>query len=225
MEQVFNALGAQEFKAIIMKSIERGFDESGEFADHLTFPKVSWDFRLEVKVYPSASPDRVVVAKGQIERSPVTEDQARTAKIVTFSQAAGIDTPDLAREQNALPIPTPKAGADGIVGDVAILSPNEPDPIPVGIEVKQAVPGAEPVPEPKAVPVEDEDPNSIDPAMELAKSFGGTIPEEQKEQIYANATRYGRRDAKAASVAVATHANPKGVKVEIKGGTPVPRNK
>lgn len=215
MEPTFNALTAPELRKIVLDSIDRAFDQSGEFGQNITFPKVNWNFRLEVKVYPAAFPDKLVKTEGEVKRSE-PEDPA-AYRILTFGQTAGVDTPDLARQQNNLPLPTPKVGPDGIIADAAVMSPHEPDPIPVTLEIKEG-------------------PGSVDPQAEIAVTGNIAAPaipdipadipalltEEQKAAIYANVRI---PDEKAKSVTIATVANPGGVKVDLKGGTPVKRNK
>lgn len=203
-DALFNALTAPEFKQIVIDSILRAFDETGEFASHITFPKVSWDFRLELKVYPSPIPEHTVLARGVIEKEPVSIEQSLAAKVITFQQKEGIDTPDLAREQAGLPIPTQAKGADGVQGDVAVFSPRVPEPAPVKISVKTAMDPA-PIPEHLS--------EALESTIEEIVSTGDepVMTEAQKDEFYA-AVR--TPDVPARSVSIATRANEKGVKLD-----------
>ena len=73
---VFNALNGKEAKQAILNEVTRALDTDSEFREHLTFPRVSWNWRLEMKIYPRTPEEKVVEVKGEIVQVQSSKDPA-----------------------------------------------------------------------------------------------------------------------------------------------------
>jgi len=119
----FNALTGPELKSVILKEIENKLDETGEFAQHRTFPWVKLTIgAIKVLAYPKQGmEDEPEIQTPQIEKvlsekdAPQPDEQPSIIDLGSYSLV--IDTPDKARDEAGLPIPVPGI-AD--VGGVAV---------------------------------------------------------------------------------------------------------
>lgn len=105
----FNPLNGAELKKVILAQIEKEMDDSGDFQANITYPWLKYTFEIKMNSYPKFAFDAepVVVAKGGDSLSvevPSTEDDTKETLI---SGGTSVDTPDQARVDAELPIPTP----------------------------------------------------------------------------------------------------------------------
>ena len=63
---LFNALNGKETKTAILNEISRALDNDSEFREHLTFPRVSWSWRLEMRIYPRTPEEKIVEVQDEI---------------------------------------------------------------------------------------------------------------------------------------------------------------
>ncbi len=202
MEPLFHAITAEEFKRILLKDLEKALDESGQFPPHITFPLVKWNFTLECVIVPRQAidaPAELVVKGGSALLYDLKKDDVDPIT-VKFTQDDLIDTPDLARQEHGLPIPTPVRGPDGSLEDAMVLSTKaEKEETSVQVEVN---------PEPAVVlPPEPQEPISLAkpvPDAVLVEAAAAAAP------VSGNKGQFARRTA------IATKANPEGAKVDRK---------
>lgn len=112
--RVFNALNGAELKKILMNEIERALDGDPDFRPHLTFPMVRWSWKLEMRVYPRDPEGKTVEVSGetiQAVRQPdgttvdFNPEGKASERVVISAPERVIDTPDIAREEEGLPVP------------------------------------------------------------------------------------------------------------------------
>lgn len=128
---LFNALNGREAKAIILAEVAKALDEDTEFREHLTFPRVSWKWRLEMEIYPRTPKDKTVEAAGEavqmqtvgegallsMARDPVTGalmpvvgESATHVKEILQSVPREVVAPDAVREAEGMATQTAPAG-------------------------------------------------------------------------------------------------------------------
>jgi len=121
---LFNALSGKEAKQTILNEITRALEQDSEFREHLTFPRVSWHWRLEMHIYPRTPEEKVVESIGEavqiaVERGPdgrlmpvpdpatgapqplVKADEPHTRLIIS-SQPREVLAPDAVRESEGI---------------------------------------------------------------------------------------------------------------------------
>jgi hypothetical protein len=86
---LFNALNGNEAKQAILNEVKRALDQDSEFRAHLTFPRVSWHWRLEMNIYPRTPPEKIVESKGELVQMQSTSDPANPDKFVMARDAEG----------------------------------------------------------------------------------------------------------------------------------------
>jgi hypothetical protein len=79
---LFNALNGKEAKQAIINEVTRALENDSEFREHLTFPRVSWNWRLEMKIYPRTPEDKLVEAKGEMVQMQTVPDPLDPTKVV-----------------------------------------------------------------------------------------------------------------------------------------------
>jgi len=108
---LFNALNGKEAKQAIINEVSRALDNDSEFREHLTFPRVSWSWKLEMHIYPRTPEEKIVEAKGeviQVERDengnlmPVVDEKESHTKVVLQSAPREVVAPDAVREAEGL---------------------------------------------------------------------------------------------------------------------------
>lgn len=108
---LFNALNGKEAKTIILAEITKALDNDSEFREHLTFPRLSWSWKLEMRIYPRTPEEKVVESSGeaiQVTRDengnlvPVVPESATHTKEVLQSVLHKVDAPDALREEAGL---------------------------------------------------------------------------------------------------------------------------
>src|SRR5260370_12324949 len=65
--RVFNALNGIELKKLILTEVQKRLDNDGDFRVNLSYPIVSWEWELTVRVYPRDPAEFVVKAAGAVE--------------------------------------------------------------------------------------------------------------------------------------------------------------
>jgi len=104
---LFNALNGKEAKAIILGEVTKALENDSEFREHLTFPRVSWSWRLEMRIYPRTPEEKVIEVTGdaiQVTRDadgnlmPVVPESATHVKEVLQSERTEVVAPDAVRE-------------------------------------------------------------------------------------------------------------------------------
>jgi len=108
---LFNALNGKEAKQAIINEVIRALDNDSEFREHLTFPRVSWHWRLEMTIYPRTPEEKVVEVVGeaiQVTRdaagnlTPVVAESASHVREVLQSTPREVVAPDAVREAESL---------------------------------------------------------------------------------------------------------------------------
>lgn len=62
---LFNPLNGAEAKQVILNEIIRALENDSEFKAHISFPRFSWNWRLEMKIYPRTPEEKVVETSGE----------------------------------------------------------------------------------------------------------------------------------------------------------------
>ena len=121
----FTATNGLEAKAIILDKISKALDETGDFNQNITYPWWKFSFSVKMTSYPKAFMDSELVEIVMDEviptEAPPDSDIHITAVV---SDPLVVDTPDQARVEADLPIPTavPVKGV-GIVDKPIIQKP------------------------------------------------------------------------------------------------------
>jgi hypothetical protein len=121
---LYTALNGKEAKQAILNDVARALENDSEFREHLTFPRVSWNFKLEMRIYPRTPEEKVVETFGEMvqvardtdinsstynQLMPVVAADATHVKSVhtAVQEAVG---PDAIREQHELVVNQAKPG-------------------------------------------------------------------------------------------------------------------
>lgn len=117
--QSFNALNGKELVEVILDTIREKLEKTGEFPQGLTFPWVHFTFNVSVLSYPkqdrNAEPGiKVEGSEGSGEPAPAEASETRV------SHSEIIDTPDKARVEHKLPVPTPSPSSGKVFVDKPI---------------------------------------------------------------------------------------------------------
>jgi hypothetical protein len=107
----FTAINGLEAKAIILDRISKALDESGDFSQNITYPWWKFSFELKMTSYPKAAFEAELAAVAKVEEShedpenvpPSLDDVKET---IIAPEPVIIDTPDQARVDAGLPLPT-----------------------------------------------------------------------------------------------------------------------
>jgi hypothetical protein len=132
----FNALSGQEVKKRILTEIERQLDADYRFRVNVTYPLISWRWKLAATVYPG-EPANWEVNVGPVNtrhaESPMPDADAPTVEIdlgggsdVSGPSGGGI-TADAARRDAGIAVPSPRrvAGPDQsrVTVDAPVITP------------------------------------------------------------------------------------------------------
>ncbi len=109
--RLFNALNGQELKKIILQQVEKAMDEDFHFRRHLTYPVVSFDWKLVVSAYPLQPPKFEITAEHDVVAAPAGEEipVPKPEEIGTFELQGSrkAAAPDQHREESGQQIPSP----------------------------------------------------------------------------------------------------------------------
>ena len=131
----FTALSGAEAKSVILAKISAAMDESGEFAQNITYPWFKYDFSLKTTSYPKYAFDaelkEVVTASGEHKDPDGASENLVPSldDVVELNMGSGptvIDTPDQARVDAGLPLPTASPVANVGVVDVPVMQAKPP---------------------------------------------------------------------------------------------------
>ena len=108
----FNSLNGHELLEILLKEIRKDMENSGAFAQNIAYPWIKAAWMINMTTYPQRAPDAdpIPVVNGDFEaqveggkqESPDAFAEVQIARDVPLV----IDTPDQARAEADLPIPT-----------------------------------------------------------------------------------------------------------------------
>jgi hypothetical protein len=138
---LYTALNGKEAKQAILNDVARALENDSEFREHLTFPRVSWTFKLEMRIYPRTPEEKIVETAGEMVQvardtdinSP-TYNQLMPVATIDSTHVKSVHTsvqeavaPDALREQHDLVVNQAKSGGIRIARSVevgkAALSP------------------------------------------------------------------------------------------------------
>lgn len=105
----FTAINGLEAKAILLDRISKALDETGDFNQNITYPWWRASFEIKMTSYPKAAfeAELTPVTSGEIEPEPeaLIPSEAEAKETLT-GETFVVDTPDQARVEADLPIPT-----------------------------------------------------------------------------------------------------------------------
>ncbi len=117
--QLFNALTGPELKEVLLRKISEQLDLTGEFKTNITYPWVKYNITVKLLSYPRQgigdTPGIIAQVDGEIAAGG--EPPQVSELVVDFSLDEVIDTPDKARVDADLPIPTTAQGPGGVLVD------------------------------------------------------------------------------------------------------------
>jgi len=104
----FTACNGLEAKAIILDKISKALDETGDFSQNITYPWWKFQFSVKMTSYPKFATEAEPV---ELTKDVVVPDEAppegEPAQVtVVVSDPEIVDTPDQARVDAELPLPT-----------------------------------------------------------------------------------------------------------------------
>lgn len=135
---LFNALNGRETKQVILNEITRALDNDSEFREHLTFPRVSWHWKLEMIIYPRTPEEKTVEVVGdaiQVIRDeagnlmPVVPESASHVREILQSAPREINAPDAIRESEGLVTQTAAPGGVRIANKPAEVGRASANPL------------------------------------------------------------------------------------------------
>lgn len=145
LPRVFQAITGEELRQLIVKEIEMKMDQDPHFQRHLTYPLVSFAFRVNISAYPMEPPEIELKGKARYHRSHPSDDkkfmeevEAREPEKVVVAGELNIDAPaegglapDEARERAGLPVTSPQRVSVSrnlvTAADVVTIPPRAPD--------------------------------------------------------------------------------------------------
>jgi len=139
----FNAINGTELKKIILTRIQNQLNADTRFGHHLTYPQMSWRFKLAINVYPSEPSSMEVEIGPETVKAPGAELLPADTPHVEIDIGGGSDitapvpggqTADAARREAGLAVPAPQAipgpGGERVTVDVPGLVPPKTAPEP-----------------------------------------------------------------------------------------------
>lgn len=106
----FTALNGLEAKAVLLDKISKALDETGDFNQNITYPWWKASFEIKMTSYPKAAFEAELhtVATGEIEPEPeaLIPSEAEVKETLVAPEPFVVDTPDQARVEADLPLPT-----------------------------------------------------------------------------------------------------------------------
>jgi hypothetical protein len=129
-------------KRIILADIAKVLEADMELQPHIAFPRVSWNWRLEMKIYPRTPEEKVVEATGEAVQVvadtaiPVVSEGAPHTRVVYPSQTQEVIAPDQARQEHDMPVTEVRSAMAPFMGRSAANLPTEGPTIEVGKAAK-----------------------------------------------------------------------------------------
>lgn len=115
---IFNALDGTELaKAVtaqILPKIKEQLEADSNFAGHVTYPVVEWEWELTVRAYPHEPGSFRAKAAGKLAAPKVTI--VRGSRLVDSSDDN--NTPDAVRVESGIPVTRPEKTSAGVMADV-----------------------------------------------------------------------------------------------------------
>lgn len=107
----FTATNGLEAKAIILDKISKALDETGDFTQNITYPWWKFSFEIKMTSYPKAAfeAELTKVASGEedhLDPENVPESLDEVKETIIAPEPTVVDTPDQARVDADLPLPT-----------------------------------------------------------------------------------------------------------------------
>ena len=105
--RLFNALTGREVKAIILREIAKAMDQDEQFASHLTYPLIEWDWTVNLRAFAQENSEFKTEASGKITVSqpePVTVQLAGARSVTKSDDHPEGQAPDEARREAGLPV-------------------------------------------------------------------------------------------------------------------------
>ena len=106
----FNPLSGTELLEVIIADIRKIAEESGEFSPNLAYPWIKYSYEIKLTTYPKrpidAEPETVVAGGANASTDDLDPQAIQEPEVVLSSGDVIIDTPDQARVDADLPLPT-----------------------------------------------------------------------------------------------------------------------
>ena len=121
----FNALNGTEMVEYIKEKIGKALEDTGEFQANLTFPLFNATYRVSVASYPqqqlTQEPKIKVEGSVLVDNRETKDVLPPDHKTTTVESEFRVDTPDKARDEVGMPIPTPAPGPKGVLVDKGVV--------------------------------------------------------------------------------------------------------
>jgi hypothetical protein len=129
--QLFNALNGLEVPEVILNEVRRAFEQYPDFAQHITFPRVSWKWRLEMEVYPREPALIRIESEGQSGLAEFAPEPGEKARRICFVGEREVTAPDQVRDEEGLAVSQPRRTPLGIVDEAVVReAPEDGEPWP-----------------------------------------------------------------------------------------------
>lgn len=106
--RLFSALNGQEVEHIILSEIRKAMDADEQFRQHLTYPKVEWEWEVRVKVHDQENGEFSVSIAGAVnvkQTEPlITVLKGGRQVTKTSEDQVGVQAPDEARQDAGIPM-------------------------------------------------------------------------------------------------------------------------
>jgi len=118
MKRPYYALNGNEIIDVILSEVRKSLEASGKFGIAKTFPQVSWNWRLEMDVYPSEPSKFEVSATGGKKTGETTLEPLSVA-LEGGKDGVGVKiAPDQVRSDEGLQLMQPVQKKGGIVDEL-----------------------------------------------------------------------------------------------------------
>lgn len=143
--KAFNGLNGRELAKILVVELERALNADTRFSQHLTYPLVSWQWKISIKAYPNEPPEfQVEIGPKSIGYPEAANSLAEVEINLGASREVTApvgETADSARRDAGIPVPSPRTvkgpGGNRMVVDAPDIKPTEvPRPTVTADETK-----------------------------------------------------------------------------------------
>lgn len=130
--QLFNPLNGDEVKKVIIADIARTLEADTELQEHICFPRVSWKWKLEMKIYPRTPEEKNIEVVGeavQVKKesgAPVVPETSSHTREVYSSPSREVTAPDQVREEVGMPVNQAKSALSPFTGKKSGAGGNAP---------------------------------------------------------------------------------------------------